>query len=239
MIIPRIIRFNTPAGYVDASADCAIAASKFVDAAVRHNYCDNGAVFEISLTDWDHDVVHYIVRSMMVPRDHWMATKPTFDFWLESIKLAVYLAMDLTDICAIEIDGDIDLTKLIDVATEHNVVPMLARLDDLVTIEMMPDLTAALAPVAIEDVIWLISNCKKARIFAACGAVSRTTIEDTQIILRHMPLKKSQDELRFILANCENLDPTSRHMIDAIIRHCETMRKVVENYKRYTAKWGV
>lgn len=231
MIIPRIIRFNTPAGYVDASADCAIAASGFVAAAVRHNYCD-GAVFEISLVDWDHNVVHYVIQSMMAA----ITTKPTFDFWLESIKLAVYLAMDLADICAAEIEGDIDIAKLINVAAEHKVAPMLDKLDGA---ETMPDLTAALIPILTGDIIWLIRAGKMARIFAACGIVSRTSTEDTQLILRHMPLAKSQVELRFILANCEILDPASRRMMKFIVRICEKTREFIDTYETYKDRWGV
>lgn len=231
MIIPRIIRFNTSAGYVDASADCAIAASGFVAAAVRHNYCD-GAVFEISLADWDHDVAHYVIQSMGAV----IVAKPTFDFWVDSIKLAVYLAMDLADICAAEIEGEIDLAKLIDVAVEHKVAPMLAKLDDA---DIMPDLVAALIPVSTEDIIWLVKVGKMARIFAACGVVSRTSTEDTQIILRHMPLAKSHVELRFILTNCEILDPTSRHMIKFIIRICEKTREFIDTYESYKDRWGL
>lgn len=232
MIIPKVIRFNTPAGYVDALAAEAIIASKFVAAAVRHNYRD-GAVFEISLVDWDHDVVQYVIQSMTAV----INAKPTFDFWLESIKLAVYLAMDLADICAAEISTDIDLARLIDVAVENKVVPMLNKLEGFVTAEMMPNLVKALAPVSTENIIWLINNDKMARIFAACGIVSRTSTEDTQTILSHTPLARSYNELSFVLDNCEILDPASRRMLKFIVRICEKTRKVADDFEKYKIRW--
>ena len=216
--VPEYIRFQLADGsHIDVIAFVAMTASDVVRAAVLHDSklpdVTTADYFEFPLVDWPADVARIVIFTMVEP----VKIKPTFDFWIDMIALAMYLAINkIRELCAVEIFGDVDLPKLIAAAIQYRCGDVLVQLGKWAKINDS-QLTAALAPVATADIVWMISAGHWPKVIAAHGIVSRSATADTQEILRHMPLALAADQCKFILDNCEILDPTSRHLLEYIV----------------------
>lgn len=238
---PEFIRFILFDGkHIDVDAAVAMTASEVIKAAVQHDSRAKNSVafetqndvpgtqnviFEFSLADWAVDIARFVIEIMKSPT---LQARPTFDFWIDAVILASYLMMDTAVFCGLEIWGDINYDKLINTAIKYKIGDLLARLEGWPAEPQK--IVDTLAPIATADIIWMVKAGHWSRQLAIFGIVSRTETADTEAILRHMILEKSADELAFISDNCECLDPTSKHLIDFIIKLCEAFATEVRTY---------